>query len=271
MNRRSPIVAWRGAAPLVLAAILLVTGCGRIDVATGMQKDTAAAAAGKWDAALDLTAKCVAAEPTNVTALTFHGLCLYENHRLEDAIETLETAASASNDFMPQFYLGWVLCEDRRYADAVVPLRKARDQSKSHPNVIPDVLALLARCALEQNLPDGIGYLQALRRYRAFKDAPELYNALGVMWLYRGDYEAAKQSFRQAMEKDRNSAVILQNLAVLHDSYLHEPAQAMRYYRDCLKASQQSSDRNRLAKIQNRLRQMTKERLEPAREGNQVR
>jgi len=241
---------------------MCVSGCKRSDSTVLYREAVTAAAAGKWRAALDLLERCQDAYPDDVSVRILHGFCLFEMRRTADALDVLEqTATDAPGDFDAQFFFGWILTECGRYGDAVGPLKRAYEQRREHPAVLPDVLVLLSRCCLEQNLAEGTGYLQALRRYRAFDRAPEVYNALGVMFLRQGDYDNARASFLTALEKDKLNPIVLQNLAVLHDQYLQEPKDAMRYYRDSLQACQLINDSTRQAAIRNRLRQLARQRL----------
>jgi len=261
-----------GIAWLAIVWLWVGAGCARVDVPARLQDAATAASAGKWSLALNLTGKCLAAEPTNVTAMTFHGLCLFELQRVDDALEILETAAATSNDFAPQYFYGWVLCEKGRYADALGPLRKAYALCRNYPVAEPDVLCLLARCCLEQNIfPEGVAHLQRLSRFRPFQDAPAVYNALGLMWLHRADYKKAREFLMEANGKDRGNGAVCLNLAVLYDHYLRDPGEAMRYYEYSLKANQTSNDSTRLAKIQRRLQQLRQERRDAAVEGNALR
>ena len=255
----------RQACAVLLAMLcLLSAGCKRTDVQALLREAAAMAGKeGKFHVAVEMTEECVAAQPENVTALVLHGWCLFELRRFEDALEALAAAAAlAPNEFVPQLFRGWILSECGRYEDAIVPLRRAYELKHQCPESVPDVLLLLSRCCLEQKLPQqGKTYLQELRRYPAFNRGPEVENALGVLRVYERDYEQAEQSFKQALAKDPDNAVVLQNLAVLNDSYLGRPRQAIRYYNDSIRVSQLVNDSSRQAKIRRRLQQIRQVRL----------
>jgi len=216
------------------------------------------AAAGRWRLAAETTQKCVSAEPNNLTAQVLYGICLYETRQIEDAVNVLERAAErAPDNFAANYFSGWVLCESGQHGQALVPLKRAHKLQPAHP----DVLILLARCCLAQNLPEGTGYLQALRRHRNFATSPECYNALGVMWVQQQQYTNALRDLQTAASHAPEDPVVLQNLAVLHDQYLRSPKEALRYYRLSLTASQQTNDKERAAQISHRLKQMAEEKL----------
>jgi len=70
------------------------------------------------------------------------------------------------------------------------------------------------------------------------------------------------KSFSAALDKAPDDPVILQNMAILHDQYLRQPAEALKYYRLCLDACKQYGDTARGARIHKRIRQIDREGLE---------
>lgn len=264
----------RAAALAATLLALAATGCRRIDANAALGEAVEHAVAGRWSETLALTERVVDRTPRNVDALVLHGLAQHYAQRTHEAVYTLERATNlAPEQFFPNYFLGWVLCEAQRYADAMPPLRVAYRQYRDHPQVAPDLFILLARCALEQNLPDGIGHLQALRRFRNFDRAPELHNALGMLWLAQGNYADARESFLEARKhggaaQGRVNAVVSQNLAVLHDYYLHQNDAAMRYYRESLWAAQGTHDLGeQQVRVTARLRELARETRRPAPDG----
>lgn len=252
-------------APVWLALmVLLAAGCSPVDVGGRLRLAATEAGTGNWREGAELTRSCLNVQPDNVTAMILHGICLFELRQADEAVDILEVAtAAAPEQFLPAYFLGWVLCEQGRFGDAIIPLRRAYEQVAQAPAVKPDVLVLLARCCLEQNLPRGQAYLQALRRYRSFARAPEVYNALGIMRMNQGEYDSARVSLLEALDKDPDNVVVLQNLAVLHDHYLHDAGAAMGYYRKALVACRGGVDGPRQGRLRQRLQQLARERLEP--------
>ncbi len=248
---------------VVATLLFVVSGCAPVDVDSTLREAAAAATEGKWQSAVELTKKCVKADRQNLSVKIFHGFCLFETRRVEDSLEILEEAATEAPDqFLPNFFFGWILCEQQQFGDALAPLQIAYDLRQQQPEIIPDLLILLSRCCLEQNLDEGINYLLELRNYHAFEQGPEVYNALGILYRSKADYEKARQSFLRAHEKDSTNAVVLQNLAVLNDCYLNKPKQAMRYYRASLAARQSADVSSGQAQIRTRLRQLARKRLQ---------
>ena len=236
------------------AVLLLAAGC--MNVQAKLKEAYAAASAANWQQGYDITEKVLKKEKGNVNALILNGLCRYELGRGDDAATTLEQAATlAPDNFEAQYFYGWVLSENGRFPDALAPLRKAFQLRPTHQ----DLLILLSRCCLEQNLVDGVRYLQALRRSPAMDKRPELYNAIGILWLNKGEFELAKKSFLEAWKRDNESQVIPANIAILYDQYLHNPTEALRHYRSSYAACLKSGDTLRATKIQERILQLEKE------------
>lgn len=257
-SRRAPL----GLGTALIALLLLIgSGCTPTNVETTLQEALALASKAKWDLAIEQTEKCIEVAPKDITALVLHGICLYEAERKEDALEVLQQAVEiAPDEFMPNFFYGWALAGNEKYADAIAPLSRARELRNQHPDVLPDVLVLLAKCCLEQNVPKGKTCLQALRRYRDFAESPEVYNSLGLLQVYQGEYESARESFGEALRLDRENAVVLQNIAVLHDVYLGDPVKAQRYYLRSLASRQAAGDSRNQEQIRGRLKRLSRER-----------
>ncbi len=263
-DRQAGAEPQRRAAYVVGVALCLAlcgTACRPVDVASLHSGAIQAAAAGHWRSAVELTEQCRTADPGNVDIMVLHGFCLFEMRRVEEALEHLAAAAAAAPDkFIPQFFYGWILSETGRHGDAIGPLRSAYELRAQYPKHVGDVLVLLSRCCLEQKLPEGKSYLQGLRRYRTPASSAEVYNGLGMLYFYEAQYENARESFLTALDSDPENAVVLQNLAVLHDQYLLQPKPAQRYYIHCLKASQLAGDNVREVRIRERLRHLIDQR-----------
>ncbi|MCF7848872.1 MAG: tetratricopeptide repeat protein [Kiritimatiellales bacterium] len=253
MERLFNIVTW---VALTIILSFGLSGCAGESVDILLKKGGAAAAAGQWSRSLELSRNALNQDPDNRTALLLNALSLHMRQQTGDAVDVLERATrEAPDDFVTLYFYGWMLWEQEEYAEALTPLRKAYDLNKQHP----DLLVLLSRCCLQQNLPEGIRYLQALRRFRDYRDRPEVYNAIALLWFGQRDYKQAADYFQIAREKEPHNPVMLQNLAVLHDQYLQNPNAARRYYSYCLSQSQKIGDTERTRKILRRLRQLARQ------------
>jgi tetratricopeptide (TPR) repeat protein len=236
-------------------ALLLATG-GCAGVEARLEEAVTAAASGNWQGAAELTERCLRAEPQHVQALILNGIAQNMLGRGLEGTAVLEQAASlAPEDFDAQYFCGWALAENGRFADALRPLARAQTLQPTHRNL----LILLARCCLEQNLPEGLRYLQALRRFPDLDQGAELHNALGILWLNQGNFEQARLSFDRAWERDNRSVIVPQNLAVLYDHYLRNPAKALGYYRYCLGENQKLGNQFRAALIHERILELERQ------------
>jgi tetratricopeptide (TPR) repeat protein len=220
-----------------------------------------AMAEGDFVKGLDCAQQAFRADPHNVDYGILYGYALFANDRSREAKDQLaQMAAAAPDRFLAQYFHGWILWRLGEYGDAIRPLKNALHLKEGYEEHVPDVLVLLARCCLKQNLPEGGRYLQALRAHRSFGREPETHNCLGMLQVGQGQYEAALQRFEEALRLDPGNPVILQNLAVLHDIYLKDPRQAMYYYRESLAQRIERRDPTNQADIRERLRQLARER-----------
>jgi tetratricopeptide (TPR) repeat protein len=242
---------------LLIAPMIFLAGCTGEPSADILQKAEDAAAAGQWEHAQILAEKAAERNDLELPATILVALC---QHYQDNTVEALDTIEKATNldpaSFAAQFFHGWMLCEEERWADALLPLKRALKLDPSNANV----LVLLAKCSLQQNLIQGTSYLQALRRFDEYRDSAELYNAIALLWLGRPDYDMAKSYFLKALEKDPHNAVVLQNLAVLHDTYLNDETNALKHYKSCLRESQLAKDEVRAKAVVERLRQLAQRR-----------
>ncbi len=242
---------------LMVAALVVAAGCARRSLEQRLQDATAAAAACHWRDAYESATAALYEDRDNLTARILQGLALQELRKSEEAIDAFRLAADAApGDFCAQYFYGWALCEAGRFADALTPLKKAYQIRRDHP----DLLILLSRCCLEQNLPDGQRYLMGLRNFRTYRDGPEVHNALAMLALGQRNYKQASLLFAEAIRRDPTNPAVLQNMAVLQDQHLRDPHQALLYYRQALAASQKGGDRQREACLRNRLRTLAEER-----------
>ena len=248
---------------VLLLALLggLLVGCSRVDPDQAARDATAAMAAGDFVKGMDLAHQAVKGAPRNADYGVLYGFALFENEQLTEARDQLaKTAAAAPDSFVAQYFHGWVLWRLGDCGDAIGPLKNALFLKDGYEECVPDVLVLLARCCLEQNLDEGFRYLQALRVHRSFGKEPEVYNCLALLSVGQGQHEQALRKLEDALRLDPTNPVILQNLAVLYDTYLQDPKRAMVYYRESLVRRIERKDPTNQAAIRERLRQLARER-----------
>lgn len=218
-------------------------------------------AAGDFAKGVTLARQAFQAAPRNIDFGILYGYALLANDRPREAKTQLaQMAAAAPDHFLAQYFHGWILWRLGDYGDAIGPLKNALHLKSGYEEYVPDVLVLLARCCMKQNLPDGARYLQALRAHRSFGREPETHNCLGLLLVGQGQHDQARLRFEEALRLDPGNPVILQNLAVIHDIYLKDPRQAMTYYRESLARRIERRDPTNQAEIRERLRQLARER-----------
>jgi tetratricopeptide (TPR) repeat protein len=245
----------------MVIASLLLCGCSRVDPELAARQAAKAMLDGEYEKGVDLARKAARAVPDNPQYGVLYGFALFETDKKREAKDEFErTVAAAPDSFVAQYFHGWVLWRLGAYGDAIAPLRNALRLKKGYEEQVPDAMVLLSRCCLEQNLPEGATYLQGLRIYRGFAEEPEVYNCLGMLHVKQGEYEQALRKFQEALRLKPENPVILQNIAVLYDTYFRDPKQAMVYYRESLVRRIQSKDPTNQAAIRDRLRQLARER-----------
>lgn len=239
--------------------ILLITisGCAPTDITQVLSDAQNAAREGAWEMAVNLTDKALTIRENDIEALVLKGICLQKCGRIDDALSVLERAALlAPKVYEAQLFYGWLLCDQGMYEKALGPLEKAWDLSPGQR----DLLTLLARCCMEQNLERGLHYLQGLRRFPPLERGPEIYNDIGVLKLKLGEKLDGLSALMEARKRAPENPTVLQNLAVVYDHYLVAPDQALKFYRYCLTTSQKRGEHLRVRRITGRLRELAAER-----------
>ncbi len=241
------------------AGLLLVStlSCRRQSTDDLLEQAMTAAQAGDWSYARGYAQSALSRDRNSLDAQHLLGLSHYYMDEQSRAVRLLRQAAEqADDDFTAQFLYGWILCENRNFAEALAPLRKAFQLDREHR----ETTVLLARACLEQNLVEGAKYLRLLLAHTEFAERPEVFNALAILWINELEYGRAHAFFQQALRRDPDNPVVLQNLAVLHDVYLHDEPTALAYYRRCLSASQRFGDEVRQQQVRDRLLSLRRSR-----------
>jgi tetratricopeptide (TPR) repeat protein len=227
----------------LLVVVFLVTACGGVRSVEKLHTEALQqAVAGEWKT-LDL-------DEGHVDSLLLHGLALHLIGRTDDAIPPLARAAEIAPDrFSAQLFYGWILWEHGDSTDALLPLEKAVSLRPDDPNA----LVLASRCCLRANLDRGKQYLTSLRdTVPGFDTKPETHNAIAYLWLF-DQPQVARMHLLRALKNQPRHPVILQNLAVLYDQYLNDPAEAVRYYETCAAVARSRGDRERAERVEQRL------------------
>jgi tetratricopeptide (TPR) repeat protein len=263
------------AVALLVAGILVVGGCtGGPAFEDLYARATRAARDCNFDDAVSLTDRCLDQRTDDVKALILRGYCRYRlltPEQMHNAYsnstvlrDVQKAAELAPQDFMAQYFYGWMLFEAGNYGGALKPLERAyelKDQCREREDAL---LAMLSMCCVNQGLARGRTYLQGLRRFSGFERSALVYNALGVLSARQQDCQGALGYFMEALRRDPKHAVVLTNLAVLYDERLQSPDEAVTYYRRAIAARQAMHDTTRVKEITERLKQLAAARRRPA-------
>ncbi|MDX1502801.1 MAG: hypothetical protein R3325_10600, partial [Thermoanaerobaculia bacterium] len=154
MSRRS--LPWRGALLLALLAVavpLVLRGVGKIRRGVGADRVCAAAAEGRYAAAVELSDGVGGADPAAQRVAECRAVALLETGRREEAVSTLEEqlARRAGDDWLPLPPLTALLIEERRDRG---DLQEAADLAYRAAGRYPEAyllrfLELDLRCRLE--------------------------------------------------------------------------------------------------------------------------
>ncbi|MDT8389498.1 MAG: tetratricopeptide repeat protein [Lentisphaeria bacterium] len=225
----SNYLCWRVlfAMSLSLAGVLL-TGCEGDDAETVFTAAVTHAASARWDEALKTAAKAQKINPSHVSSRILTGLALYHVGKMDRAEEVLRSGAQDfPADFASQHFYGWIMCDRGKYQDALPPLRKAHEIRPEHDATT----ALLARCLLEQGLPEeGIPLFTSLRKSPLYGKGAIVDTSIAMLYLYQGDMVKAKNHLFAALRREPDNPVVARNVAVFCDQYLAAPRDAVRYY-----------------------------------------
>jgi Tfp pilus assembly protein PilF len=226
--------------------LLWLSGCAKYNPDDLFSEAVIDAASAHWDEALASTEQALRSDASHLPSLVLKGLCQHYVQRPVEAEETLRAAAElAPEDFAAQYFHGWILCEAGDHEGAMAPLRRARGLRPEHP----ETLALLSRCCLALDLPEGIEYLKALRGDPTYGKGPAVENGIALLHLSQGDMVQARNHLFAAIRRDPKSPVVAQNMAVLYDQYLCDLKEARRYYLVARNNSVKAGDNARAAML----------------------
>ncbi len=223
---------------LTLAAALFATvcsGCGESSVAGAMDKGISRAAAGDWSGARKFSQRALELDPENTDALIFHAIVCSRLGEHDPALDAARRAAErAPESFLAQYLVGKLYSETPgRSGPALVALHKA---CRLDPNNT-DARICLINAAMDLKAPQAEGYIQQLRRFPGFENAPELLNQLGVIRFRRGDFSGARSCFVTAFRNDpeRRNPAILFNVAYDFDRQAATRDKSRAFYQEFIR------------------------------------
>lgn len=248
-----------------LAVAAGLTGCRPPDLSAEFQLAMTEAAAGNLESAFERSSRCLQAAPDDLDAVVLNNFCQFmlnnDKATTEKVLFSFERAIEQTpNRFDLRYFYGWMLYRNGKYPEALNALEKAyellpnsaaRDNSATRGNL----LFLMGRCCVFNNLPRGMRYLQAARAYTPFGEWPELYNSLAILSLYQQKWNQAVTWLENGLQKESAHPALLRNLAIVHDNYLNNRVKACHYY-DLTLAALGGSDPKTSAAITARLAQI---------------
>ena len=220
-----------------------------------------------WEAAKALAYKAREQNPNDPAARIMFALALEQCSDLDRAVEEITTAASlAPSDFMAQYTKGRILFKAEMYQDCPAPLETAREIRPGNPQVL---LLLAETYAMLKNYKESIKNYVALAKTDIYKNKPEPYNEIGVLFFKKKNYKMSLEFFNRAYAKSSDSPAVNLNLGVFWDTvsvlYKKEAASsgkaagnALKYYTKYIKLTEGlSRDANR-KKVSARIEQLKK-------------
>ena len=194
---------------------------------------------------------------TNAAAWNYLGLAYHQSGQASNAVVAYQRALAANPDLVEaRFNLGSLWFESGRPSEA-------KSEFTAYTLRRPTSAVGFQRLALaEMHLREATLAEQHIRKALELDaSAPESWNTLGLIQLQRGRVRDAAQSFGGALQKQRNFAPAMINLAVVCQQQLGDRATALKLYRQYLQLKPQPADAAAVAAV---VRQLEME-LAPAR------
>lgn len=203
----------------LLAFVVFLTSCGQGPYESNnvlLKKAIGAGSKGNWLEARKFAQKAVNQNGKDANARTMLALALEQAEEEQQAIEEINQAVIADpNNFMAQYTKGRLLFKNKRYEDCPDPLEKANELK---PNS-PETVLLLARTYAVLNVSQkAISHYIELAKQENFKNTPEPFNELGVLFMKKKDYKRALTFFREAYTKDATNIPVTINMAIFWDN-----------------------------------------------------
>lgn len=188
----------------------------------------AAANKADWKKARSLSYEAAKRNPRDVNAHVMLAISLEQSGQTDTALAEVRKAVEIDpKHFMAQYTMGRMLFEHERFADCVGPLTTANKLQPGNANV----LLLLARCSTVLDLSqNAIKYYIHLAKHPQFKNKPDPYNELGIIFAGKKDYQKAARCFSEAYKRAPDNHIVVLNLAIFCDYYLKIFPKAVAFY-----------------------------------------
>ena len=249
---------------LALIFALTLCGCNRVNPVVEMGLAIEDMKAGRLSEVIVRTDACLRVDHENLDARLLNSYCRFmmagkEAERKNALYELGKCTRLYADSASAWYYYGYVLAQSNQLREALSPLRKALSLMPAGTPARDHAALLLAKCCVENNLQaEAASLLQPLQQRLPYARWPQLHNAMGMLALKRGQPRLAMGHFSNGLCRSRNNEALLQNLAVTADLYLNDVPAAMGYYRQLMVQRSRRGDREGMAQLQNRMRQLAK-------------
>lgn len=181
-----------------------------------------------WKKARSLSYEAAKRNPLDVNAHVMLAISLEQSGQIDTALTEVRKAVEIDpKHFMAQYTMGRMLFDSERFADCVGPLTSANKLQPGNANV----LLFLARCSTILDLTqNAIKYYTSLAKHPDFKNKPDPYNELGVIFAGKKDWQRAARCFSEAYKRAPDNHIVVLNLAVFCDYYLKNFQKAAAFY-----------------------------------------
>ncbi|OGD11060.1 MAG: hypothetical protein A2Y86_02780 [Candidatus Aminicenantes bacterium RBG_13_62_12] len=138
----------------------------------------------------------------------------YHKGALEEGIGLLREIIAERKDFdLAYTYLATIYKEQGRWREAVDSLRRGYQHNPSSFRILTTYGVMLA------DTGQNDAAIEVLKQGLAINDYdPELWNYLGIAYWNKGDFEKASEAYHQALDRDTNYPIVINNLGSLHFS-----------------------------------------------------
>ncbi len=218
-------------AVVALLSVLVSCGGGVKQTNEELLQSALAAASGPkadWQKARALAFKAVKQKSEDANAHLILALALEQCGQPDNAVDEIRKAVELDpGNFMAQYSKGRILFERDRIGDCIAPLKEAQKLKPESENV----MLLLARSsAALGRYKEAMSYYATLARNPAYKDRPEPYNELAMLYVKQKDNVKASAFFNEAYKKAPSNYIVVLNIGIFCDVYLNNPAYAIKHY-----------------------------------------
>jgi tetratricopeptide (TPR) repeat protein len=217
------------------ASILIITlaGCGPDRRSTTQILNAAVESGSKnnWKEALELAMEAARREPENSSAWLMLAIAYENNARKDLAIQTARKAVKCDPDnFLAQYILGRLYFETPdKIQDSVQPLLSALKLKPDDPNI----LILLGQVYRRLNIDKPEQFYERLAKTKRFKDRPEPWNEMGVIYAARNDSANTAKCLVKAYYAAPDNHTTVLNLAICMDRHGRK-SKAISFYKKYL-------------------------------------